>query len=222
MLRILASICLLLALHACKKEEVHVNLHENYFGMEAGRYVVYDALEVTHLSNNTKDTLIYQLKTVIGDTVHDNSGRVGRKFIRYKRTSDTLNWTISDVWFIIIEENRGELIEENQRIVKLVFAPKEGKTWNGNAFNTNEDVEYTYEYVHQEANYNGFQLDSTVKVLQEEEFNLIEYKKKFEIYSTDIGLIQKHVIDLNISNYDINQVSTGKEYYLDMIDFGVE
>lgn len=205
---------------SCKKDEAKVNLHFDYFGMEKGRYVVYNAREISHLSNNAKDTVNYQLKTVIGDTVHDNSGRIGHKYMRYKRNSPADSWSLSDVWFIIVSDNRGELIEENERIIKLVFAPTSDKTWNGNAFNTNEEMEYSYEDIHTAADINGIPLDSTLKVVQEDVFNLIQWRKKYEIYAKNIGMVKKHYQHLNISNFDITNVSTGKEFYLDMIEYG--
>lgn len=212
----------LLVFSCKKKEDTNVNLHYDYFGMEQGRYVVYDAREISHLSNGTSDTVSYQLKTVIGDTVHDNSGRIGHKYFRYKRTSPSENWSLSDVWFIIIADNRGELIEENERIVKLVFAPAIHKTWDGNAYNTNGKMEYSYEDIHAPLSLNGIQMDSTVKVVQEDVFNLIQWRKKHEVYAKKIGLVKKHYQHLDISNFDVTDISTGKEYFLDMTAYGTE
>ena len=128
---------------SCKKETTNkINLHTDYFGVTKGRYIIYDVMEVDHLSNNSKDTSIYQLKTVISDTVHDNAGRVGNKFMRYTRNTSTDNWALKDVWFIILTDNRGELIEENERIVKMVFAPTADKEWDANSFNTLEKSFY--------------------------------------------------------------------------------
>lgn len=212
----------ILVLSSCKKDTTNVNLHYDYFGAETGKYIVYDVKEISHLSNYTKDTINYQLKTVIGDTVHDNSSRIGYKFKRYKRNLPTENWVLKDVWFIIIAENKGELIEENERIIKLVFAPKENKVWNGNAFNTKEEVEYSYEDIHSSMDYNGFHLDSTLKVVQEDVFNMIQYRNKYEVYAKGIGLVKKNYQHLNISNFDVTNISTGKEIFYEMIEYGNE
>lgn len=213
--------CLTL-LFSCKKETSTTNLHYDYFGMEKGRYVIYDAKEITHLSNQSKDTVHYQLKTVIGDTVHDNSGRVGYKYRRYKRATPADEWNLADVWFIIIADHRGELVEENERIVKLVFAPTADKEWDGNAYNTNGELIYGYENLHVPMTINNIQLDSTIKVVQEDVFNLIQWRKKHEIYAKNIGLVRKHYQHLNISNFDVTNVSTGKEFFLEMNQYGYE
>lgn len=222
MYKYLSLIIALIVLFSCKKDTTKVNLHFDYFGVQKGRYIIYDAREITHLSNSTSDTIDYQLKTVIGDTVIDNSGRTGHKYYRYKRANSSQNWSLSDVWFIILTDNRGELVEENERIIKLVFAPTSNKTWNGNAFNTNEEMEYSYEDIHTSMNINGIQLDSTLKVVQEDVFNLIQWKKKSEIYAKNIGLVKKHFQHLNISNFNITNISTGKELFLEMIQYGYE
>lgn len=213
----------ILCLFSCKKkEDTKINLHYEYFGVEQGRYVVYNAREISHLSNGTSDTVDYQLKTVIGDTVHDNAGRIGHKYFRYKRSSPSESWNLSDVWFIIITDNRGELIEENERIVKLVFAPENYKVWDGNAANTNGKMEYSYEDIHTPLNLNGIYMDSTLKVVQEDVFNLIQWRKKHEIYANNIGMVKKHYQHLDISNFDITNISTGKEFFLEMTAFGKE
>jgi hypothetical protein len=222
MYKYLSLIFVLTVVFSCKKKTDIVNLHFDYFGVHEGRYIIYDAKEIAHLSNGTSDTIRYQLKTIIGDTVLDNSGRIGHKYYRYKRNNSAENWNLSDVWFIILTDNRGELIEENERIIKLVFAPTDSKTWNGNAFNTTPEMEYSYEDIHTSMNINGIQVDSTLKVVQEDVFNLIQWRKKSEIYAKNIGMVKKHYQHLNITNFDITNISTGKELFLEMIDYGIK
>lgn len=223
MMRYLLLLIGLFLFISCKKETSNkVNLHHDYFGIEKGRYIVYDVKEVNHLSNNNKDTIEYQLKTVIGDTVHDNAGRVGNKYMRYTRNLSTDNWVLKDVWFIILADNRGELVEENERIVKMVFAPTSDKAWNANNFNTLGAVEYSYDDLHTPFQISGIHMDSTVKVVQEDVFNLIQWRKKHEIYAKNIGMVKKHYQHYNISNFDVQNISTGKELYMNMIQYGFE
>lgn len=222
MYKILTLLIAVAFFFSCKKENSTVNLHLDYFGYKQGRFVVYDATEINHLSDGSSDTSTYQLKTLIGDTVHDNSGRVGHKFFRYKRLNASEAWSLKDVWFIILADNRGELVEENERIVKLVFAPTTDKVWNGNAYNTNPYMEYSYDDIHAPFSINGIQLDSTVKVVQEDVFNLIYWRKKHEVYAKNIGMVKKHYQHLNISNFDITNISTGKELFMNMVEYGVE
>lgn len=222
MKRLLPLLMILLVLFACKKENSKVNLHHDYFGNVEGKYVVYSVKEISHLSDGTHDTTYYHLKTVIGDTVYDNAGRLGNKFFRYTRPGGNGNWNLKDVWFIILADNKGELIEENERIVKLVFAPTEDKKWDGNIYNTQESMEYTYQDIHKPMIIGSYSLDSTVTVMQEDVFNLIQFRKKYEVYAKGIGLVKKYYQHLNINNFNVNSINTGKELFYSMIEYGVE
>ena len=217
--RYIAVLALLVAF-GCKKKNEHFNMHHDYFGNEQGRYVIYNAKEINHLGPDSNIVTIYQLKTVIGDTVHDNAGNVGNKFLRYVRTAGSSDWTLKDVWFIDIVNNQAILVEENEKAVKLVFAPTETKEWNLNAYNTLEPTQCYYEDIHSPYSIGGFQLDSTLRVVQDDQFNLISLRRKYEIYAKNIGLVKKHYQHLNINNFDVTKPSSGKELFLDMIDHG--
>lgn len=219
---ILPLFIIVLTFLSCKKENSKVNLHHDYFGNVEGKYVVYNVKEISHLSDGTHDTIHYHLKTVIGDTVYDNAGRLGNKFFRYTRPGGNGSWALKDVWYIIIADNKGELIEENERIVKMIFAPTEDKKWDGNIYNTLESMQYSYSNIHMPFSIGSFSLDSTVTVVQEDAFNMIQYRKKYEVYAKGIGLVKKHYQHLNINNFNVSNISTGKELFYNMIQFGVE
>ena len=110
---------------ACKKQVDPPSFNYDYYDLTFGRFIEYDVLEINHDVDQTvqHDTLRYQLKTVIGDTVIDNEGRIARKFIRYKRSNSNSNWAQTDLWTTIIDQNRAELVEENQRVIKMIFVP---------------------------------------------------------------------------------------------------
>jgi hypothetical protein len=122
---------------SCKKKKVEkFDFQTEYFGLDKGRFIEYDITYIFHDSLLKKhDTVYYQIKTWIGDTIIDNSGRVGREFHRFKRADSNKFWKPTDIWMAIIDGNRAELVEENQRKIKMVFAPTEDKTWDINSFN---------------------------------------------------------------------------------------
>ena len=223
---IFMSICAALALfQACKKDIATVDFHYAYYDLTPGRFVVYDVVEIKHDQGATikHDTLVYQLKSVIGDTVIDNAGRIARKFFRYKRANSTQNWVFSDVWTTIIVDNRAELVEENQRIVKLVFAPTLSKSWDINAFNSFSKLEAYYRDLHKPTLVNGLTFDSSLVVEQDDFLSLVDYRRKFEVYAKGVGLVRKYSKDLNIQNFDtINGVLNGKELFYQIRSFGVE
>ncbi|MFN5031724.1 MAG: hypothetical protein ACK5FX_05825 [Flavobacteriia bacterium] len=229
MIRDLSKIGLLLfllitALYSCKKDQANYDLHYDYFGMKDGRYIDYDVTEIHHdaTSSIPHDTTRYQLRTLIGDTIIDNEGRIARKFIRFKRNNASESWVQTDVWSTIIADRRAELVEENQRIVKLVFEPTESKEWNINAFNLLPELAAYYRNIHEKQSINGVSFDSTLVVEQEDFFSLIDYRRKYEVYANNVGLIQKYYKNLVINGFDTLNVKSGDELFYNCIGFGFQ
>lgn len=221
---LLIGVCLMGVFFACKKNNATVNLHHGYFGLTDGRYVIYDVIEINHdVDASVKhDTDFYQLKTWIGQEYIDNQGRSAREFLRFKREDINSNWQQSDLWTAIIESNKAELVEENQRIVKLVFPPTLTKVWNMNAFNNDEEIECSYARVHDAYSVGTLTFDSTLTVDQQSFYSLVDCKRKFEVYANHIGLVYKYYKDLRINNFDTLDVEKGKELYYRCIGYGFE
>lgn len=198
------------------------NLYKSYYDTTQGRYIEYRVLEINHdeIAQNQHDTLNYFLRVQIEDTIIDNLGRVNRKYVRYKKMISNDPWQISDVWMTIIDGVNAELVEENQRIVKLKFPVNEFTNWNANIFNLDEKLDCYYENLHQSRSINGLYFDSTVTVNQGFVRNFLRYFKKNEVYANGIGMISKYYKDLNISNFDTLQIDSGKEIYMEVINFG--
>ncbi len=55
---------------------------------------------------------------------------------------------------------------------------------------------------------------------QAKERNLIEYKRKYEEYAANVGMIRKVYKDLSIVNFDTLNVKFGKEIFMDIIEYG--
>ena len=127
---------------------------------------------------------------------------------------------ITDLWTAIIENNKAELVEENQRMVKLVFPISSSKLWNINQFNSFEQADAYYDFIFSGKTINGLFFDSTVRVEQEKERNLIAYKRKYEEYAANVGMIRKVYKDLTIMNFDTLNVKSGKEIFMDIVEYG--
>jgi hypothetical protein len=210
---------------SCSKDKPVVFDQQNgYFGLIPGRYVDYNVMEISHAADqsNPHDTLRYQLRTVIGDTITDNEGRVARKYFRFKRNDDSDNWIQTDVWTAIIVDRRAELIEENQRMIKLVFEPTESKEWNLNAFNMNGELMAYYRDIHKSKQIGMMTFDSTLVVEQEDFLSLIDYRRKYEVYAKNVGLIRKYFKDLKINGFDTLKVNSGTELFYECIGFGYQ
>jgi hypothetical protein len=214
----------LFLLFSCKKDDEEVNLHENYYPLEIGRFVEYDVTYIYHDHNSgVHDTTKYKLKTVIGDTIIDNAGRIAHKFYRYIYNEFYEEYEVKDLWTCINDQHRLELVEENQRIIKLVFAPTLFKEWDMNAFNSFKPMLAYYENIHKPYETGAFDFDSTITVIQEKiEPNLIEYRRKTETYAANIGLVNKFYKDLTIANFDTLQPQRGEELFYQIINYGIE
>lgn len=191
---------LLLGLNfGCKKPVDPINFHLGYFDLSKGRYIVYEVLEIEHDEpSNIHDSIRYELKTVIGDTVIDNQGRIARKYTRYIRANSQDQWKAKDVWTAILTDYRAELVEENQRKIKLVFAPTEDKSWDINAFNNQEEEIASISRLHEQRKINNINFGSTLQVNTKDELNQVQYIKKYEIYAEGIGLVQKYSKDFTL------------------------
>jgi hypothetical protein len=140
----------------------------------------------------------------------------------YKRNNSSESWVISDAWTTLIDGNRAELVEENERIIKMMFPLSLDTKWNANVFNSGITLDCIYNNIHQSMQLNGLQFDSTSTIDQENERNLIEYRRKYETYANHVGLILKYHKDLKISNFDTLNIQSGHEYKYTCIDFGIE
>ena len=212
---------------SCEKKasENQLNkLYESYFDVSPGRFIVYDVFEVIHDETAAvkHDTLNYQLKTVVGDSIIDNEGRLTRKFLRYKRVNSNGNWVLSDAWVIFKDNKSAFLVEENETVIKMMFPIAIDTKWNANVFNTKSAMNCYYDNIHAAKTIKGLDFDSTVLVEQENERNLIEYKRKYEVSANHVGLIRMFYKDLKISNFDTLNIKSGKEVYFEVANYGYE
>lgn len=213
---------LFISLASCKKDpsaNADTELGYDYFPVEVGNYSVYDVDSIVYNDFTGEiDTFNYQLKEVIESDFVDNGGRVSQRIERYNRDNDSAEWHIQDVWQATRTTNRAERVEENVKYIRLMFPVREGLKWDGNAYNTDEEWKYVYQNAHKADLINGISFDSTVTVLQRDEFNLIEVQYYEERYAKDVGLIYKKVDDLKT---EINgTIKSGVKYTFKIREFG--
>ncbi|RFC53851.1 hypothetical protein [Brumimicrobium aurantiacum] len=223
MLKKLCSSLFILLLIGCKESET-VDFGYDYFPQTEGNFVEYDVLEVFHdvNVNPQHDTMQYRLKTVVGEEMIDNTGRAVRKFFRYKYDLQSGELFDQRVWTSVIDDGRGELVEENQRKIKLVFAVKADKVWDVNAFNEFESKEVYYSGVNEEMTFNNNEFEQTVTVNYEDFFSLVDYRKQYEVYAKGVGLVKKSFKDFTIENFDTTAIQKGTELHYELINYGVE
>ncbi len=186
---------LLICTLSCKHEIVTpIDLSHNYYPTNIGHWVTYD-VDSTYYNDftGTVITYHYKIKELIASTYLDLQNRPTQRIERYKCTDSTA-WNLAEVWASNLTTTTAERVEENIRFIKLSFPPVEGKTWNGNAYNTLGELDYVYNNINEPYTINGSTFDSTVTVIQEcDTNNLVYYKYMTEMYAKNIGLIFKQV-----------------------------
>jgi len=217
------SLASLALLNACKKQDAAPDMAYSYFDLTHGRYIIYDAVKISHdAAQAVHDTLYYQMKTVIGDTIIDNEGRVANRYLRFFRNTELDPWVLQDIYTTIIENRRAELVVENQRLIKLVFAPTLSKSWNANAFNMLPTMDCYYRAINKKATIGALSFDSTLIVEQADFSSLIGHERKYEVYAKGIGMVYTYFKDLEIANFDTLNVKKGEELFLTINSYGIE
>jgi len=189
---------LLFTVLSCKKEtELPVDMGHKYFPVNQGHWVIYDVDSISYNDfTGHIDSFRFQIKEYVESVFMDNEGRETQRLERYKRLNDTSAWIIKDVWTENLTEANAEKVEENVRYVKLIFSPAENAKWDGNIYNTNGFQQYVYKDVHHSYSLNNITYDSTVSVLQKQEYTLISEKFEKEVYAAKIGMIYKKYVNL--------------------------
>ncbi|MDG2226556.1 MAG: hypothetical protein P8L20_02375 [Flavobacteriales bacterium] len=204
----------------CKKSNSEsVKYYYNYFPLEIGAWIEYDVVDIIH-SELGSDTAEYQLKEIAAEEFLDNEGRLTYRIERYWRDDSNANWSVKDVWYSNITRTTAEKVEENMRFTKLIFPINISKYWDGNAYNNLEEWEYYYDSLHKPKLINNLSFDSTITVIQRDNENVVEYQKVKEIYATDIGLIYKRHIDLDINLSNILDINSGRELEMKVTAYG--
>lgn len=202
---------------SCNKEGEAEDFHYDYFPVEIGTYVVYDVHQIIYDLNSSDER--FQIKEVIESEFEDNLGRPSLRIERYKRDSAGDDWKIKDIWYATRTNSQAEKIEENERYVKMVFPVRDYQEWDGNVYNTQSEWLYYYDSIGNSRSINGLSFNETVKVVQRENFNLIEEEFAYEIYAKGVGLIYKELIDVDYSD---PSNKTGIELYQTVIEYGKE
>jgi hypothetical protein len=211
---------------SCKKDKKIIPSvpSYNYFPTQQGRFVVFDVDSVVHRTddNDNDDSVSYyhfQIKDVIDSSYTDLEGKTRQVVVRYYSDSIT-TWTLRSVWSQLLTTSAAYRYEDNVAYHKLAFPINSSIEWNGNDKNTNDEEFYSYEDIHSSLSLNGNDFDSTITVLQIDELNFIERKYGKEIYAQNVGMIfhQRDELDFN----GAGQVSSGTEYKMTVVDYGLQ
>lgn len=216
---------ILVLLVACKKNEnlaVNPQLDYAYFGLEQGRFVEYEVNYMEHDSLlNKHDTTRFYYKTVIGDEYMDNEGRKGYEFMRYRKDSLMDNYQFLSKWVIQIADYQAQLVEENQRLIKMVFPILKTQEWDVNVYNNDEATLAHYKDIHSPYANMYFSTDSSTTVETKNYQTLIDDQLEQETYAKNVGMISKVSKELYFQ-FGQTKPFKGTELYMEIMTTGIE
>lgn len=225
MKKILSIGFLLIIFVSCKKHNpTSINYGYEYFPVELGHYKVFDVVDIFHdvALDPQHDTSIYQIKEVLFENLIDNEGDTIQRIKRFWRESDTAEWVIKDIWTQKRTATTAEVVDENDRYIKMIFAIAYERSWNGNALNNESALEYYYEDIYEPYSLNAFEFDSTVIVEKENFTSFIDYRRQYDVYARNIGRIKSIYKILEIDNFDTLDIQKGPEVTYTLVDYGIE
>lgn len=208
-------------LAGCKKDDNFTSdAVTDYMQLQKGKFIRYrlDSMRFTNFGQ-VVETVSYQAKDVVEDSITDNLGRPGWRIVRYLRDiSDTSEsaWHPLMTYQVIPSDNSIELSENNFRYIKLTTPVRDGRSWRGNGyipdnpyqdlfdFSNDEDIQewdYTYQDVGTPLTFNNTTYENTISVWQiADSANLpiepgVPASKTHwvEKYARGVGLVYKEV-----------------------------
>ena len=208
----LLGLLFLLSFTACERiVETLPQADLAYYPIEEGRYKIYqiDSLVYDEFLC-TVVPIRFQVKEVTGAAIVDGEGATAHRVQRYQRETETDPWVLTGIWTEKFEDQQIQRVEDNQRLIKVVFPIQEGKNWDGivyirrdtlvpirgGAIDLYKDWD-DFEYGRVDQMYiDTFQnkvYDEAVVVTQVDKENNIEYRYSTEVYAKGIGLVYKEM-----------------------------
>ncbi|HRD53079.1 MAG TPA: hypothetical protein PKY96_10585, partial [Flavobacteriales bacterium] len=143
-----AVLITIVLLASCKKEEAESpDLGYGYFPRKVGAWIEYqvDSTWRDDLVPNI-GSLSYRLKEKLVEQYTDPAGRTAWRIHRMVLDEDS-NWVVRDVWTSTMDNIAAEVAEENMRRQKLSFPVREGRRWDVNVYNVENDLEVAFREV---------------------------------------------------------------------------
>ena len=194
---ILLACAFLSVMVSCTKHDPLVTgTPKDYYPLAIGKYIIYrmDSLKFINVGSQI-GIYSYHAKEVVTDSFTDNQNRPSYRVTRF--LNDTLesgDWQESIAYLVTPTFNDVQVVENNQRFIKLVTPVQPYQSWKGNAYIDTKDSPATYlddwDYVY--ANIDepfaaaGGPVDSTVTVNESDYTNGDSATTQIVIFSQEI------------------------------------
>lgn len=233
-------LCILISilLWSCETESIppqDTRLGLGYYPLEVGNYYIYNVQDIRYIFGQAPDTLRYQLKEVVTDSLMGQSHEIIYRLERYSKMQAESIWHLDSVWTARKNTSRVVVIENNVPYVKLVFPFKLGLEWDGNALNSRTEQIYTLTSTSDEVKNDvagrsslDSLLNSSLTVIQKQsEDTIITDIRKLETYVEGIGLLYKKSLNLHYCASDascvgLGIIESGDDYQQILMEYGKE
>jgi hypothetical protein len=234
------AVVMVLAIASCNKKMDSFSSPPltDYYPLEVGKFITYNLDSTVFLSFGKLDTVFrYQVQDRVDAEITDNLGRPAYRILRFIRKTASDDWTPNNTFMAVPTANTIEYVENNMRFIKLTLPVKPDFSWKGNSYidtySANSEVkylddwDYTYDSVGIPLTINNMAIDSTIKVLERDEFlgqdpsmpntTYAERNYSVEKYGKGIGLIYREFLHWEFQSANNNSY-TGYGVKLSIID----
>lgn len=191
-----------LALAACNRNDDDAtkvgSTGTEFFPVKTGSTFIYQVDSIAYDDNGPQaiDTFSYQYKEEVAESFVDDAGKTAYIIHRSFRQHDSDTWVSAKNYTAQFLNNTVQRVEENIRLVKLVFPIKDRLSWDGNMYNNQGYQSYKILNFKRPYQLNNTTV-SSIKVQQWDVENFIEEIKRYEVYGENIGMVELLFDSLN-------------------------
>ncbi len=183
---------------SCEKQQGEPSyMGYNYFGLEEGNWIIYD-VDSTVYDDFLGEVFHYQYQVmeINAEIFMDAEREESMRLERFIREDEGQQWEEKNIWSSKINRSYALRSEENVTFMKMIFPAKINQTWNGNAYNHYNELNYTITEIHEPFETSNLLFDSTLTVMQNDFETLISKELQYEKFATGIGMIYKKFTEL--------------------------
>lgn len=210
-------------LFACNSDVHPVEVAKDYFPLRKGLYQIYK-IEEERYSQGIGQFMQYEVRNEVVDSLPNPTGTHTYVIRRSKRETPNHPWGYLDTWAVLRDEFKVVQTENDTLFVKMAFPIFEGRSWDGNAFNTKGNEAYQMAVPPSFFLATGLAFAHTLEITQKNESNLLYEERRKEVYADGVGLVFKHSIKLNYCHDPAcigkQQIVSGIRYYQTIKEYG--
>ncbi len=165
---------------------------QEYLPLSVGLYQVYQITETIYENGPEGETMQYQLKTEIVDSLAGPNGLY--TYVLHRETRMTANdpWMMKDTWSITFSDTEAIVQQGNIAFVKLKLPLSLDLFWDGNRYNALGEETYTVTAFAQPLLVGDTEFDDVVEVTQNNEVDeIVGNDVRKEVYARGVGLISR-------------------------------